>query len=431
MKPIKEITACVIDYGSFISLAGKLTESFKKVYYYSPHDTEYRDVNQLVIGDGIPNLESADEYITPELMDEVDLYIFPDIGFSSVQRFLARSGKAVWGAKEANRIELYRSEFLDLLQELGLPVPECQVVVGLEQLKKALMKTKDKWIKIDVFRENMETWHHVDYEHSIPVLRYLETTFGGVSEEVVFTIQSPIDNAEELGYDGFTIDGAFPNMSFQGYEKKNELYLGSALEYDDLPDNIKEVNEAFSPFLREHEYRNFFATELRNEFFIDPTTRMAGQTQEQLIENCTNLAEIIWSGANGVLIEPEFKYPYAAEATLHYKQLSDRQGWKKIKIPPNISKWFKLYHYCQNGDEYNFPPYRNDELGVVIGLGDSIEESIANLKEHLDGIKDEPVEADLKGFSDLVVEISAAQSKGIKFSDDPIPSPEAVVNLIM
>ena len=46
MKPVSDVVCLVADYGYFANLAEKLSESFKKQYYYSPVETEFRFVRR-------------------------------------------------------------------------------------------------------------------------------------------------------------------------------------------------------------------------------------------------------------------------------------------------------------------------------------------------------------------------------------------------
>lgn len=427
LKPTDEVTACVFDYGYFPSLAQKLSASFRKVFYYAPIEAEYSNIKFHVIGEGIPNVTRLLEPFDPATFNRTDLFIFPDIGYAKLQAFLVEQDKAVWGSKAATYLELYRSAFLSVLKDLGLSVPKHKIVYGLSALMTALKGVKNKWIKLDIYRDNMETWHHIDYEHSIPMLSYLSTELGGAAETCVFVIQDEIPDAQENGYDGYCIDGQFPSRSFQGYEKKNELYLGAWMKNDDLPENIRMVNEAFAPKLKEIKYRNFFATEIRNEFFIDPTPRMAGQSQEQLLENCTNLADIVWHGANGELIEPDFAHRFGATATIHYEEVPG-EGWRSIVIPKKEQKWFKMGKYMQDGEIYHFPPNKSDEIGVVIGVGDTIEDTINDLKAHLDAVENEPIHAEVEGFADILRDAKEAAKHGDAFTKQTIPSPKIVID---
>jgi hypothetical protein len=302
MKKITDVTATVVDYGTFISLADKLSEKCKKVNYYSPIDSEYRNLQECIKGVGLGReghrIERIDQFIDSKIIKETDLFVFPDIGWGAAQRYLKNDcGKAVWGSMGFDFYELYRTQFLKLLESLNMPVISYKTIKGLTKLAEHLKTVKDKWIKIDRFRENMETWHHLDWAHSSRKLEELNACFGGARELPVFIVQDRIETDGEIGYDGWSIDGKFPSASFTGYEKKNQLYLGAYTKYKDLPEEVRYVNEKISKVLARFGYRNFIATEIRkgvdgNAYFIDPTPRMPGQTGEQLTETCANLAEI-------------------------------------------------------------------------------------------------------------------------------------------
>ena len=432
MKNIEDITTCCVDYGTFLCVAEMFGKVAKKSYFHSPMADEYLDAKKCVIGDGLNEVENVfrvDEPLDPDFIDEVDLWIFPDIRFTGMQKVLRRLGKPVWGSMGADELELYRTKFLDTLEFLGLPVVKYITIKGLTNLSLHLKEVKDKWIKVNRYRENMETWHHIDYAHSQRELERLESQFGGVKEHIIFIVQDVIDTDLEIGYDGWCIDGQYPNKSFQGYEGKNELYLGGWLDSKELPDVVKQVNETISPVLKEFGYRNFMATELRVKddvpYFIDPTWRMAGQTQESLTNTCTNLPEVIWGGANGELVPPDFRSKFVAEATMHYTDPSE--GWRTLVIPEKVRAFIKLYGYCYADGAYQFPPRRNDELGVVCGEGDTIEDAIENLKDNFDALGDEPLAIEFEGFADLLNEVKEAEKQGVEFTDQTIPDPADII----
>lgn len=430
MKETSDITCLVVDYGSFISLAERLARDYKKVYYYSPFEQEFQGIKKCVIGDGIERVHRMDDFMEPAIFKEIDLACFPDIGYGGLQRYFRQEGKLVWGSMGASDLELYRTRFLKLMKDLDLPVIPYQKVVGVSALAKCLKDTTNKWVKINRFREDMETWHHQDFNHSERVLENLAVKFGGLKEHVVFVVQDAIDDAREIGYDGLSVDGQYPAQSFSGYEKKNELYLGSLLDNEDLPEDVQMVNEAMAPVLKDYQYRNFTATELRIKdgvaHFTDPTLRMAGQTMEHQYETCSNLSDVILEGAQGNLIVPEFTHKFAAEATLHYTA-GNYDEWKVLNVPEEVRQWTKLYHFCEADGLCHFPPHKTDEVGVVCGVGDTISDAIANLMENFEALKDEPLKCDFKGFVDLIREINQAEDEGIEFTPQEIPEPEIIL----
>jgi hypothetical protein len=433
MKDAKEVVACVIDYGYFISLADKLSETFDTVYYYSPFEHEYLNLNDCVVGDGLDRVERMDEFFAPEIFDTIDLFIFPDIGFAPLQQHLRSLGKAVWGSFETTELEMVRTKFLEVMKELGLPLAKHTIAEGITELADHLRKVDDKWIKIDRYRGVMETWHHRDWQHSERELERLALTLGAAKEYVTFVIQDPIPTDIELGYDGWCVDGEFPFSSFQGYENKNELYIGALKKYSDIPKEIQMVNEAFDPILTKAGYRNFLATEVRikdkEPYFIDPTFRMPGQTGEQLLETCSNLADVVWHGANGQVLEPKFKYKFSVSATLHYDALPADQ-WRVLNVPEKVRQWVKLMYYCQINDVFHIIPSLKDEVGVVLGVGNTIQETFAHLKKNLDILSVEPISCQLDGFFDLLDSIRAAEKRGMKFSDQRTPTDQEILKLM-
>jgi hypothetical protein len=430
MKPIEEVNACVVEYGSFICLAKRLATRFKTVSYYSPFEQEYRDLRDCCIGDGIQGVKRVNELMDPDFVARTDLWIFPDIGWGGLQRYLRSIGKSVWGSMGASDLELYRTRFYKTIQDYGLKADNVVRIRGLTALSEHLKTVKNKWIKVNRYRENMETWKHRDFDHSARELDRLAIEFGGLKEHVIFVVQDEIPTDIEIGYDGWCIFGEYPPVSYSGYEKKNELYLGSQLPYEELAEPVKIVNEAMAPLWREYGYANFYATELRvlspTDFrFIDPTTRLAGQTMEHQMKNCENLEEIIYHGAHGEVVTPKFQKPFAVEATLHYTDNSE--NWKVLRIPPEAEPNVMLYHYCEADGLQHFPPHKTDEVGVCIGLGDTVEGAFDDLKDNLEILENEPVHADLRGFADLLQAIEAAEESGLKFSDKPLPEPAEVV----
>jgi hypothetical protein len=434
VKDLSEIVCCTVDYGSFVSLAECMAGSVRRSFYYSPFEQEFLGIDRCVIGDGLPHADRIDDFMDPSVYDSIDLWLFPDIGYGGLQRYLKRDGKLVWGSMGASDLELYRGAFLDLLRELGLPVVHSVKVRGVTALANHLKTVKRKWVKISRFRDNMETWFHLDWEHSRYKLDELAVAFFGLKETINFVVQDEIAEEDgqpvvEIGYDGWSVDGYYPERSFQGYEKKNELYLGGWLEYQDLPKEVRMVNHKMAGVLRQYCYRNFIASELRikgdQTNFIDPTLRLPGQTGEHLQKTCSNLPEVIYEGAQGNLIIPQFTHRFATEATVHYTAGSD--GAKVLRIPEEARPFFKGYHYCEHEGLYHFPPHKTDEVGVIIGQGDTVKEAIDDLKANFDLIKDEPVSIEVSGFVDLIREIDDAEENGVEFTDQPIPPPESVI----
>lgn len=432
-KELPDVTATVVDFGTFLPLACRLAETFGTVNYYHPNESEYRELQKAIEGYGIPRVNLLRSFIDIDLIEKTDLLVFPDIGYGPEQRYLRSLGKRVWGSMGASDLELFRARFLETVKSCGLPVASYVKKRGLTELVEYLKTVKRKWVKITEWRGDAETFFHLDYEHTRPWLWDKWVKWGPVAELVQFVVQDEITDCQEIGYDGWNIDGEYPASAYAGYEKKNELYLGSKRDYRHLPNEVQEVNRYFAPVLAEYGYRNFFATELRvkdgKAFFIDPTMRMAGQTMEQLLNTCENLPEVMYKGAAGEMVQPIWKADYAAEATMTYTG-GEASDWKVLCVPEAARPWVKLYHHLRVGNYDWFPPGRSKELGVVLGMGDSVDESIGHLAENFKHLEDagEPVSIPFEGFARLLQTVQEAEDAGMEFSDRALPAPEIALN---
>lgn len=426
MKDASDVICCVHDYGAFAYLANDLGRSFKKVFYTTPdHETEFQSLGKCCIGDGLEGCERMDDWM--EHIDEIQLHIFPDIAMVGAQKYLRSIGKPVFGSFDATGLEMSRTEFLKFVKETGLPVAPSETVIGVSALAKTLRESKEPlWIKANRFRDDMETWHHFSAIHSDRDIEDLSVVFGPLKEEVVFVVQKEIPSDLEIGFDGLAIGDWMPAETYMGPEKKNELYLGAKTKYAKLPDALKQVNEAIKPYLKKIGYRNFLATEVRvakdgTPFFIDPTFRMPGQTGEHMTETCSNLAEVIWAGAHGEHVEPKLTAPFVAQATMAFT--GDSNHWRSLEVPEKVARWTKLYHYCELDGVAHFPPRDSDELGVIIGTGQTINLAIKNLNKNFEAYDGQPVSIKPEGFAKLLSDIQKSEAKGVEFTDQKIPDP--------
>src|ERR1017187_10725973 len=130
-------TVCVVDSGYFISLARKLSQTFKKVYYCTPTDKEFLSITDSSMGCGFPEIEKIDgyEFMRPEILKTIDLFIFPDIGYAPIQQYLKSIGKFVWGSFDATELEINRTLFLKTVREIRLPVTPYKEIKGLAALR--------------------------------------------------------------------------------------------------------------------------------------------------------------------------------------------------------------------------------------------------------------------------------------------------------
>lgn len=273
MKRASEVVALFYDTGLFLPLARKLGTQFSKVYYFTHWMKGFPVVNDAVIGEGFPEIERVDDIW--DVVDQIDLSVFPDIQNAGLQLHLEGMGIPVWGSRNGDRLETRRQLFHHVLEEVGLPVPKYETIVGLSKLTKYLMDKENKFIKISKYRGSLETYHWKSWRQDGITLYYWGLRFGLVKDLIPFMVFDALETDLEIGGDTYCVDGQWPSIMLHGDEYKDKAYLGAVTNREDMPDQIKEVLDAFGTILKDYRYRNQWSMELRvvddKAYFIDPT----------------------------------------------------------------------------------------------------------------------------------------------------------------
>jgi hypothetical protein len=110
-----------------------------------------------------------------------------------------------------------------------------------------------------------------------------------------------------------------------------------------------------------------------------------------------NLADIVWEGSEGIMVEPEFRAKFGAQLLL----LSDwaDSNWQQVTFPPSVRENIKLYNMTIIEGNYYVIPQKvgMPHFGAVVTLGDTLDEAINECKriaEMVEGhLIDKPVDA--------------------------------------
>src|SRR5512146_2128581 len=70
---LSDLNVMVVDYGAFIPLADMMARVANWVGYYSPWEQEYAGIDRCVIGSGFKTFKRVDDFLSPEILDEIDL----------------------------------------------------------------------------------------------------------------------------------------------------------------------------------------------------------------------------------------------------------------------------------------------------------------------------------------------------------------------
>lgn len=424
MKDISQVTFCVVDNGLFAPVAHRLAKDAKRVLYYTNAERGFPKLSDYIVGDGFSDIERCDDIW--EVKNEVSCFVFPDIQHSGLQLELESQGFPVWGSRAADSLEIDREHFLDVLGEIGLKVPDHDIIKGLTNLRLFLHDKEDKFIKISRYRGDMETFHWRDEDQDSGRLDNLAVKWGPAQDQIPFLVFDPIDAPIEVGGDTYCVDGQWPSLMLHGDESKDKCYLGAVTKREDIPDDLKAIYDAFGTVFKEHRYRNKFSIETRDGYFIDPTCRGGLPSTGSQLNTWKNFSEIVWHGAHGELVEPIPEHQFSAECILTLKAQKD--SWGKTRVDEELKDFVKLTGCCEIDGSICFPPGEEEEktVGWLVAGGDTMEEAIDQIHELADQLPD-GLSAATDELVGLLKSIHDGEKEGVEFSDQQVPEPESAI----
>lgn len=380
--PIKDKTILIYgNGGTDIPLAVRLAREFKIAGYFSPWTSGYCTVNDLMAGSGFDGVERIKDFW--QATDKFDVIAFFDVHTADIADYLKRAGKAVFAPGRAETLETERWTARKLQASAGLPTQKTEHITGLTKLIKRLEQVKNKYVKISVFRGEIETFYHKDFESSQIYLNKLAVSLGINKDEVKFIVEDKIDGGTEFGFDGFVVDGKYPNYCMQGWEVKDKSYIGKVVKYQDLFNPVKTINDKLSPFFDKNKTRSMFSTEVKIKdgkgWLIDPTVRAPLPPSFVEMEIYENFGEFVYNAALGKMIDLKPLSVYGAEVIMDSP--FNRENPLEVTFPKEIERWVKLAGGCKkNGKYYILPGDDKTHYISVVALGNTVDEVLANAK---------------------------------------------------
>lgn len=386
MKRYADKTVLVTCSPLFISLAERLERDFGTVLLNVPYSGTFPTMNQGRVGEGIPGVQKV-ESVFGKHFDKVDLFVFPDIMHSALQVQLELMGKRVWGARLGEELEQARELCKKLMEKEGLPTATWKMIKGMDALRTHLATHKDQHVKINKWRGLTETWFSPTLEASEPKLMDLEHELGAFADDCPFIVEEDLPDKVEIGTDVYCIDGDYPKNTLIGIEVKDLGYCAQFVEWAKIPEPLRRWNEVMAPYFEGYGYRGFLSCEIRVgkdkvPYQIDACCRAGSPPSELYQEFYVNIAEILWEGADGKMIEPEPIAKFGAQIVL--KSTWANGHLQPVSFPPKYARNVKLFDYVVKEDGRRFVlPLEKDvtEIGAVVGWGDTMEAAIEMVRE--------------------------------------------------
>ena len=418
-------TVCVVDNGIFTKVARKLSQSFGKVYYTSPWVADFPSSYKTEIGEGFTDFERVDDIWG--VVDEVDLFVFTDLNQGQLQEYLVKQGKRVWGSRRGDEIECYRTDAKEHFDELGIPQSPYELVKGISNLRKYIKSRGDQklWIKIDLTRGDTETFSVEGYELAKNRLDVIEAQFGPVAELREFVVEDHLPDTLDIAIDTYCIDGQYPDRGMLGVEQKDQGYVCIVKDWADMPPKLVDIYERLSPTLKEYQYRNLFALECRvgdkGMWLADPCCRCGSPVSELELELISNLPDIIWDGADGVLVQPQYKAKYGCEVIIQSEWPSKYP--LLIDYPKQYRDQIKFRYAAQFGKETWILPQSWGEvggqseiaIGTIVAYGNSLESCMAEVSDIGDQIRGTKIDITSGSMDALTTCLKDLAKWGIKF----------------
>jgi len=415
MDDLSKKTICFVDNGLFVSFARKVAPAFAKAYYYRPFQNAFVRTVDISVGVGLPELEVVLQPLA--IADDVNLWCFLDLYNSGLQLFLEKHGAKVWGARNGEELELERWSFKKHLKRIGLPVQPMEHLIGLDELVKFLKTSENKYVKTSFVRGDFETFHHVNWTLSEPRVDELRHVIGPTSSKYEFIVEDAIDDSVEVGFDGFSVDGKFPNVSMTAYEIKDVGMIGAAKP---LGQPLKSVNTHLADTLAKYQYRGFLSTEIRygkdrKAYLVDPCCRLGAPSNELLQELFTDWPQTLWDGSIGVVNNQKVIAKYGVLTTICSEWAVN--NWQSVHFPKVLDQWVKLrFHARYNDKDYVVPQTTGvPEIGCVVGVGNTVAEAIKIVKERAKQIQGYGIEVKTDSLDKALKVIEEGQKLGIEF----------------
>lgn len=412
---LKDCSIAIYDYGLFVSLAERLVEDFGQVGYFVPWETSFADGRELIVGKGLQGVKRI--LYWDDVVDDYDLLCFPDVHNADLQEYYRRQGKRVWGAGRAAEIELLRWKTKEQNKRLGIPVNECYKIHGTAALRQFFQdkpRPEAWYVKVSGLRGLGETWSAHDYSEAKGMIDELDSLHCPTCYIMDFIVELGIPDCKEIGYDGYWVNAEFPQSSLWGVENKDRCYFGCVTDYEELPEGIRQVNDGLIEMARGEQFAQFLSTEIREKdgrpYPIDYTVRHASPAGECIIANMANIAEVIWYGAEGQLVQPIWRRDYAAQIILCAEWAQDRA--LVLNFDEALRPWIKIYNHArvESGPlgtlDYFVPQIaKMKQVGSVVALGDDPEEAVKLCKERAQGVKGFDLESECDALDKTVKEV--------------------------
>jgi hypothetical protein len=381
----------VNDAGIFTDIAVSLADGGKNdVVLCSPWQTVYPSWKDFAAGVGMKGVRKQNKHGNPllfwEQVEWADCIANFDVGNNDQIAFLRKMfpKKSVWGSGRGERIENDRIFLKEMIKTLELDLVPYDVIKGITALKAHIKANPDKYVKINVFRGDMESFRAVSVEDNRADFLKLELALGPNAEETLFIVEDMIDAKVEIGYDGFFAGKDYADKCFCGIEYLKNLYIAKVFDYEDLPTPIFDTMEALAPVMEKVDYRGAVSTEerivsMKEHYLIDICSRLPSPLSALYPEFIKNWPEFVYRTGLGEACPLDIDVKYVGAFALN--AMRGKEEYLPIKVKESDRDKIKFQSVTMYNGKYHGVK-GNEIISTVVAGGDSKEEVLDKLKEY-------------------------------------------------
>lgn len=302
----------------------------------------------------------------------------------------------------------------EFVKSWGLPMQPYKKITGMTALREYLKANPKKYVKLNIFREDMESFYAPDYDTVELKLDEISGNLGAHKETYDFVLEDPIETDVEIGFDGFFNGVDYSRPFLYGYELHKNLYIGKVSSV--MPAPLEETMQAFKPLLQKLDYRGAISTEekivsMEKHYLLDFCARLASPFTAGYTEWIRNWPMFVYGVGLKQNVAPDFGTKYVGAFALKSSEALDMGVKINIKDPKKV-KMIMPY----GNKKGNYAISGEDHVAVVIASGDSVQEVLEQIHENAELVDGHGLDKDpLKGIDEIEGVIEEGEEAGIEF----------------
>lgn len=378
----------ILDNGIYVSVAARLAQDVE-VAYFSNEGNAFPRSAETAPGSGIPNVERIEDPISFMLEGKASHVIIPDLYLTDYDHLARKLGIPTFSSGDGTSIELDRWELMEFLVQHELPVIKVTEIIGIDALGRFLADpgNADKYVKVSVYRGDLESYHHVKWSSTEPWFDDLKHRLGPWGAKLRFIVQDPIDAEWEVGIDTYVRSGVYMMPSVVGVESKDAAYFGAVVKK--IPKAFEPVLAPFLPYFAQRGYNNFFSNEMRitrdrTVYFTDATCRPPWPPSGVMMAACRNFPQVALGSA-----APDYGDAlYLCEIILKSDWVGEH--WLQVNYPRALERNYAFHRFCMMDGKAWIIPHDSKfvEFGSALGWGktpDAAKEMCREAAESIEG----------------------------------------------